>query len=300
MPIAWRVVVLALAGIYSPALAEMARVWWTNTYAGHGMFVPLFSALLVWMDRDRIRAAAGRGDPAGMLVILLGLGLLALGSWADSVILQGLSVVVAVAGIVLWGFGARCLRRAAFPVGFLLFMVPLPRPIVDAVTLDLQLFVARFAGATLELLDIPVHQDGLLIVLPAVTLQVAEACNGLRFLMALLVLTVAFAQVTQRSLLRKLVLVGSAIPIAILANAVRIAVIAIAVYYIGPKAASGFIHNIIGKAVWALTLIPLIALAFMLRRVPKRSAISSQLSASDDGNGRSPRIGPAGPSEAEG
>lgn len=262
----WTLAVLVVAGIYAPVLAEMARIWWTHPYAGHGMFVPVFSAFLLCMDRDRLRAASGRRDPAGILVLLLGLGVLALGRWGESLLLEGLSVVVAVAGVVLWGFGAQCLRRAAFPVGFLVFMVPLPRLVVDAVTLDLQLFAAGFAGAALGLLDIPFYQNGMLIKLPTITLSVAEACNGLRFLMALLVLTVAFAQVSQRSLPRKLVLVASAIPIAILANAVRVATIVVAVHYVGPQAASGFIHHSIGKAVWALTLVPLAALGLVLGR----------------------------------
>ena len=266
MSMMWILAVMGLVGIYAPVLTEMARIWWTHPYAGHGMFVPLFSAFLLWVDRDRLRAVTGQRDPTGMLVILLGLGVLWLGGWAESLLVQGLSVVVAVAGVVLWGFGARCLRRAAFPVGFLLFMVPLPQLVVDAVTLDLQLFAAGFAGGALGLLDIPFYQTGVFIELPTITLDVAEVCNGLRFLMALLVLTLAFAQVSQRSLPRKLVLVASAIPIAILANAVRVATIAAAVHYIGPQVARGVIHHSIGKAVWALTLIPLVALGLILRR----------------------------------
>lgn len=262
----WGVAMLAVAGFYSPVLAQMAHVWRTDTYAGHGMFVPLFSAVLVWMDRDRLRVVPARGHPAGFAVILCGLALLLLGRWAESLLVQGVSIVVAVAGSVLWRFGARYLRAVAFPVGFLLFMVPLPRLVVDAVTLDLQLFAAGFAGAVLGLLDIPFYLSGVLIELPTITLQVAEVCNGLRFLMALVVLTTAFAQVSQRSLGRKLLLVASAVPTAILANAVRVAAIVAAAYYVGPEASSGLIHYSIGKAVWALTLVPLVALGLLLRR----------------------------------
>ena len=262
----WTLALLPLAWIYAPVFTEMARIWWTHPYAGHGMFVPAFSAFLVWADWDRLREAAGRRKPAGMLVIALGLGLLALGRWAESLLVQGLSVVVVVAGMVLWGFGLPCLRAAAFPVGFLLFMVPLPQLLVDAVTLKLQLFAAGFAGMALGLLDVPFYQAGVLIELPTITLKVAEICNGLRFLTALLVLTVAFAHVSQRSLPRKLVLAVTAVPIAIVANAVRVATIAAAAHYVGPQAASGLIHTSIGKGVWALTLIPLIALGLLLRR----------------------------------
>ena len=256
----------ALAALYWPVLAGMAWEWWTDQYAGHGMFVPAFSALLLWMDRDRLRAAAGRGEPAGLLLVGLGLGVLWLGTSAGSLLVQGLSVSLAVAGAVLWGFGPRCLRVAAFPVGFLAFMVPFPRALVEAMTLDLQLFAASFAVGALRLFGIPVFHSGVVIALPSLTLQVAEVCNGLRFLMALVVLTTAFAEVGQRSLPRKLVLIGSAIPIAILANAMRVAAIGLGVYYVGPEAASGTIHNWIGKGVWALTLLPLLGIGVLLRR----------------------------------
>lgn len=262
----WALGLLGLAGLYAPVLSQMARIWWTDTYAAHGVFVPAFSALLLWMDRARLRGVPRRNHPAGIAVILLGLGLLAVGRSAGSLSVEGLSVVIAVVGLVLWGFGDRFLRAVAFPVGFLVLMVPVPRPLIGAVTLHLQLFASGAAGAALGLLDVPFYQHGVVIELPSMTLLVAEVCNGLRFLLALVVLTVAFAQVSQRTLARKVVLVLSAIPIAILANALRVAVVAVGVHYIGPEMASGFIHHSIGKVVWVLTLVPLVGIGFYLRR----------------------------------
>src|SRR5437867_6719333 len=131
-----------LAALYVPAMVELIDAWRTDTYAIHGMFVPLFSALIAWIERDRLRAATGRGHPAGIAVILTGVGLLALGTLGQSLLLKGLSVAVVVAGLVMWSFGARCLRAAIFPVGFLLLMAPLPRAIVAVVTLKIQVFAA--------------------------------------------------------------------------------------------------------------------------------------------------------------
>jgi exosortase len=271
--------ILPVAGLYAPVFADMARAWWTHPYAGHGVFVPAFSAFLVLWHWDRIHAAAGRPNPAGILVIILALATLALGKSSGRLLVQDLSVVGAVAGAVLWTVGERCLRAVAFPVAFLVFMAPLPNAIVDPVTLHLQLFAASVAGLVLEILDVPFYQSGVEIVLPTITLNVAEVCNGLRFLMALVVLTIAFAYMSQRSLLRAVLLVASAIPIAILANAARVATIAVAVHYVGPQAASGMIHHAIAKAVWALTLVPVAALGLALRH----------------GNGGSVRsVGPSG------
>lgn len=260
------VAALVVVPLYLPVLRELARAWWTHPYAGHGPLVPAFSAFLLWSDRARLRAAITPGHSIGLAVILLSLGLLFGGRSIESLLLQGVSLVTCLAGMVLWVLGPRTLKAGAFPLTYLLLMLPLPSPLVDAVTQDLQLFAARTAGAALDLFDVPFFLDGVLIQLPGITLAVATVCNGLRFLSALVMVTVAFAHLSQRTLPRKLILVASAIPIAILANAVRVATIALAVYYIGPGAAQGFIHNSIAKGVWALTLIPLVILAFVLRR----------------------------------
>ena len=257
---------VALAALYAPTVTQMIHLWRTDTYAGHGMFVPLFSAVIVWTERERLRRAAGPGHPAGAMIVLAGLGLLALGGLANSILLQGASVAVTIAGLVAWTFGLSGLRAAAFPIAFLLLMAPLPRAVVATVTLQVQLFAAAFAVAVLRVLDLPVYQAGVTIELPSMTLQVAEACNGLRFLMALLVLTAAFAQVTQRTVAAKTALVVVAIPIAIVANAMRVAAIVLGVQYVGPEAASGTLHNWIGKGMWGLTLVPLIGLGFLLAR----------------------------------
>jgi exosortase len=167
---------------------------------------------------------------------------------------------------VVWLFGAACLRAAAFPVGFLVMMAPLPRPAVEAVTVQLQSFAAGFAAMSMRAIGIPVFHTGVTIELPTMTLQVAEVCNGLRFLLALLVLTAVFAQTTLATWRRKVALVAAAVPIAIVANALRVAAIGVGVHYIGPEAASGTIHNWIGKGVWAVTLLPLVALGLAFAR----------------------------------
>jgi exosortase len=255
-----------LAVAYIPTLAVMAQLWTSHPYAGHGMFVPAFSAMFLWLDRDRLRATTARaGDSRGFPMILFALLVLIVGRWTNVLMIEGVAVVIAVAGSVLWLFGAACLRAAAFPVGFLIFMVPLPRVLVDAVTLHLQRFAAGVAGVALEALEIPFYQSGLHIRMATVTLNVAEACNGLRFLTALLVVTTAFAQASQRTLRRKVILVAATIPIAILANALRVTTIAAGVHYIGPEAASGILHNSIAKGVWGVTLGAVAVLGFLLR-----------------------------------
>jgi exosortase len=264
--LSWLVAVLLLAVAYLPFLRELVHLWRVDPYAGHGMFVPFYSAFLLWADRRRLGAVPRRRTPSGALVVVGALALLAVGWRLQSIMLQGLSLVAAVAGLVLWAHGVGRLRAAAFPVAFLVFMMPLPRPVVGAVSLELQTLAARFAGAALAIAGAPHHQYGIRIELPRITLEVAEGCNGLRFLMALVTLSAALAQASQRTLARKVALVAFAIPLAILANAGRVVAVCLAAYYVGPQAAAGMPHHTIGKGVWALALAPLVLMAVALRR----------------------------------
>jgi exosortase len=260
------VIVVGLGLAYAPTAREMIRIWQRDTYAGHCIFVPIFSAFLLWSDRERLRNAAGKGSPAGVFVLLAGLALLVFGQAERNLTLQALSLVVTVAGATLWGFGSRCLREAWFPIAFLALSMPLPRAIVRACSYDLQLFAARFAAFVVTLLGTPIHRRGLFLELPSVTLEVAEICNGLRFMSAMLVLTVAFAQMTQRTAGAKIGLVLAAPPLAVLANGVRVVALALGAEYIGPQAVTGILHHSIGKVVWLLAIVPMVALGFILRR----------------------------------
>jgi exosortase len=174
-------------------------------------------------------------------------------------------VPVVVSGWVLLALGPGHLSALAFPVGFLIFLAPLPRPVVNGVSLELQRFAAWFGAEVASLCGAPVYQEDVFIHLPSTTLQIAEICNGLRFMTALVVLSVAIGYTIQLGIPRQAVLVASAVVLAILANAARVAAVALGVHFYGPEAASGLIHHSIGKLVWGLTLLPLGLIAWSLR-----------------------------------
>jgi exosortase len=256
----------ALAVVFAPLGPPLLQAWRTNEYAGHGPFVPVYAAFLLWLDRERLAGAPRRIEPLGVLAALAGAAAFGLGRAWESLTLQVPALVVAVAGVVLLAFGPRVLRAAAFPVAFLALMMPLPAPVVQVVTLPIQHFGAWLASAVMFVLGIPHHRDGILLELPNVALAVVEGCNGLRFLMALVTLTAAFAQATLHRWQDKVLVTVAAIPVALLANAARVTVVTLAGYYVGAHAASGLTHHSIGKGVWAAALVPLLLLGLGLRR----------------------------------
>lgn len=269
-----------VAVLYGPTLAEMAVLWWHDTYAIHGLFVPLFSAHFLWIDREAVGKTLrerSRVEPIGGVLLGISFLGLALGTAWGSLLVRGWSLVATLAGLLWWRKGGPVLRQVSFPLAFLIMMVPLPREAVGAVTGYLQLFAAKFAALILTLLGIPHYASGIYIQLPEVTLEVAELCNGLRFMMALLVLTIAASQVFLIRWRSKVVLIAWTFPVAVLANATRVAVVAIASYSYGPVAASGFVHHTIGKFLWLTTLLPMGFITYLLRRrEPKRCASSSE------------------------
>ena len=251
LPLCWR-------------LVEVAR---TQPYAGHIMLVPALAAALLWLDcRDFSRTTPGRHQHLiGVALSAVSLVLSARGHEQQSLVLEALSAIVAVAGLGVWFFGLRWLRRGAFVLIFLLLMIPPPRNVVSAVVPSLQELIAGFSSAVLECLGIPVVPDGVFLRLPGLSLQVAEECTGLRFLFILLVIVAAFARFVLPNLPAQMTLIALSIPVAVLANAMRVATTGVGAYLIGPQAATGALHFYIGKAFWASALALMIGVAVVLR-----------------------------------
>jgi len=213
---------LILAALYFPIGQALAAQWWDDANYSHGFLVPLFSAFLVWRQRARLRVLAPRGSALGLPVLLGGLGLLVLGDLGSENFLMRSSLIVIVAGLVLFHLGTRVFRIILFPLSFLFFMVPLPGVVFYAVTFPLQRLAAEQAAWVLDLLGVPVLLDGNVIHLSQISLGVTEACSGIRSLISLLAAAVAGAYLLLPSGWAMAVMVASAIPITILANVGRV------------------------------------------------------------------------------
>ncbi len=204
------------------------------------------------------------------MLLALGLALAVLGHVSQSLTAHALAIVVATTGVALFLAGPNWVRQAAFPLGFLLFMLPLPRAFVEVVTLDLQQFVAGFASAALALGGVSVYQDGLLLHLPGITLHVDRGCNGVRFLTVLFVVVTAFAHLHLTRGVQRLIVIAVAIPAAILANAFRVTAIVAATQFVGPHAASGWIHDYIGRSLWVAAIAAMFAFTILLGRTERQ------------------------------
>ena len=239
-----------------------------NPYAGHVIYVPILAAILLWNDQRGLSRSNGR--QAGAVLTVAALGLLAIGWRSGNITLMVLTAVAAVVGGWLWAYGVAGLRQAWFPLTFLLLMTPPPRGIGAVIAPPMQEFVATSSMLFLKVLSVPVTQHGVLLRLPEITLEVAEECAGLRFLPILFVLVGTFARIVLPTTRAQLALMSLAIPVAILANVVRVTVTGAGAYLIGTHVATGPLHYYIGKGMWAVALLGMISLAWPLRRWSER------------------------------
>ena len=250
---------VAALALYLPVLRDLVSVWLRVTYYSYGFLVPLFSAYLAREAWNASDGAPPRPAPAGLLVTAAGLTTLALGIAADSLSLRALSLPGVLLGLVLLTLGPAHARRLAFPIGFLVFMAP------PALSLPLQRLAALVAEHALGALGVAVTRDDLYLRLPSVTLHVTEACNGLRFLLAMLVIGVAFAATTQRRPLRRAGIVLAAIAVAVLANLARVTGTGVMAELWGASAAMGLPHVVWGKTIYAVALVPFVGLVLFMR-----------------------------------
>ena len=258
-------VALVVLLLYLPLFSTLTYLSASNPYAGHVIFVPIFAAVVLWIERHRFRGLTARAGAAGLSLTALAVVVGWIAHGVANLPLYVVSFVTAIAGLLLSFFGRRGVREAAFPLGLLLLMVPPPREVMIAIALEIQHFISAFSGVILNAFGIPVMQDGIFLRLPGFTLIVAEECSGLRFLLILSVFAAALARTVLTASSSQLVLVMLSIPTALLANAVHVAVTGAGAYAIGPEVVTGPLHYYIGKGFWAGALVATIGLALSLR-----------------------------------
>lgn len=261
----------ALVLLYWPILVKLVADWWDDPNYSHGFLVPLFSGYLIWERREALAPApalaAPRGSRLGLVALLAGLGALVLGDVGAERFLAASSLVPVLAGLVLFHLGTAAFRPLAFPLGYLLFMVPLPSIVFYAIAFPLQRLAAENAAWTLDLFGIPVLLDGNVIHLSQITLGVTEACSGIRSLISMLALAVAWGHLTLPGFWPRALLVAAALPITVVANAGRVVATGLIGQYVGIEYATGFFHGFSGWAIFLLACAGLLGVHGLIRVV---------------------------------
>ncbi len=258
---------LLVAWLYRPVLVGLASQWWDEPDYSHGFLIPLVAAYLVWGRRQRLQGLAVAPANGGLVVLVFGVALFVVANVAAELFVMRVTLLVVLAGLVLYLLGRAHLRLLAFPILYLLFMIPPPAIVYNAITFPLQQFAAGAATASLRALDVPVLREGNVLTLANATLEVAEACSGVRSLLALVALSATYAYFTQTSAWRRAVLLVSSVPIAIAANAARVAGTGLLAAAFGEDVAQGFFHSFSGWVVFVAAFALLCTESLVLNRV---------------------------------
>jgi exosortase len=252
----WLLVLGGLVGaLYASVLVRLVQQWWEDPNFGHGFLVPLFVAYLLWQRRDQWRNVPLAPTNFGILVILAAMSLLIAGTLGAELFVSRFSLLVLLAGMVLFLAGRKMLWALAFPLGYLALMIPLPGIVYNRITFPLQLLASRLAAASLEAMQVPVLREGNLLFLPNYTLAVVEACSGVRSLMSLIALSVAYGFLVKTRTWVRVVLVALTLPIAVVSNSFRVVVTGLLTYFWGPQPAEGFLHLFSGWLVFLAAVI---------------------------------------------
>jgi exosortase len=255
------------AAAFLPIYPELVRTWLKNSNNSHGLLVPLISLFFVWGKRKLLSSIKISNSNWGALILALSLVIYLLSYAGHLAVISRLMIVCSLFGLILFTLGKTIFRQLAFPLFFLLFMVPVPDSVLNLVSFPLQLFATKVSTVTIHGLSIPAYREGNMLYFAQTQLEIAEACSGIRSIIAFTMLSVIFAYLLDKGWTRRVILLASAIPLAFFANIVRVTGTGILAHFFGAKVARGFLHDFSGLAVFAFGFVLLSLEYFILNRI---------------------------------
>lgn len=268
-----------LAGVtlvYWQVIRKLVSDWATDDNYSHGFLIVPVALYFVWERWDRLEAAARQPSWAGFVVFVGSIGLLIAGLLGSELFISRISLLGTVVGMVWFLFGRNHLRILAFPIAFLLLMIPLPAIVFNQITFPLQMVASRAGAFAIASAGIPVLREGNVIILAHTTLEVAEACSGIRSLVTLITLGLVYGYFADSRMWARVAIVLSAVPIAIIANGARVAGTGMAAQWFGQEAAQGFFHEFSGWIVFLLAFSMMAMVQWLIGKTSLNSVLSAR------------------------
>ena len=240
---------------FFPVWKRLVLTWYSSDDYSHGFFIIPLCFYIIWRKKEVLAEIPIRSSLWGLALFIFSLLLYLFAHLAEIMTLTSFSMVLLLAGVVIYFYGFSMFKELIFPLFLLLFMIPVPAQIYAKLTIPLQLFVTKASVGISSLLGLPIYREGNVIHLPGRTLQVVQACSGLRSMISLLTLSVIFAYLTLKSNLLRSILFLSGIPAAILVNIIRVLLLVFAFHYLNFDLTKGITHTVFGIIIFILALI---------------------------------------------
>ncbi len=261
----FQILILALVFgfLYYKAIAALIFDWSNDPNFSHGFLIPFVALYMVWYKKNELALIPHESSKTGIFIIVLGMLVHIAGNLGAELFLMRFSMIITLSGIIVYYYGFNMFRQVLIPVAYLIIMIPIPAILWNKIAFPLQLFAANISSQSIQLLGIPVFREGNILHLANTSLEVVDACSGLRSLTSLIALTGIFAFLAPIDTFKKWILFFSAIPIAVVVNVIRLTITGAMAAWIGPETAHGFLHDISGLIIFGAALI-LVYIVFII------------------------------------
>ncbi|MBI5150107.1 MAG: exosortase [Candidatus Omnitrophica bacterium] len=250
---------------YIPTFLWMWDRWFArDSYYSHGILVPFVSGYLIWQMRDELARIKPKRSPLGMPLIVTGLFIHVISSLFRVYFTSGFSMIIVLAGVILFLYGTTTFKKILFPLGFLVFMMPVPLVVIANISFKMKILAAQIATALLNNMGLPALREGSIIKMHHAYVIVDDICSGLRSLISLMALGSIFAYWMKGPMLKRVILFCATVPIAVITNVCRIIFLSFISEVWGPQYATGFVHDFSGFMLFAIAFALLYAVGKIL------------------------------------